>query len=103
MLFNASTPLIDRFGKTFIEKHRDGEEITITLGIVVVRTIDLILPEDKDIKAEDMRKRDILACKCMSQKEVELTAKEVAFLQYRVCNFGANIAGQLIKALEKGE
>ena len=101
MKFDTTKVLTDRLGKPIKEKQQDGEEVTITLGIVAVRTIDLVLEEDKEVKAEDMRKRDILACKIMSQPEVELTSKEVVFLSDRVCKFGANIAGQLIKELEK--
>ena len=100
MKFDTTKILTDRLGKAITEKTTDGE-LSITTGIVVVRAIDLQLPEDKDVKAEDHRKRDVLACKIMSQAEVELTAKEVVFIQERVCNFGTLIAGQIIKALEK--
>lgn len=100
MKFNTTIPLTDRFGDAITEKSRDGEERAITLGIAAVRAIDLVLPEDKEIKPEEIRKRDVLACKLISQNEVELTSKEISMLKERICNFGTNIAGQLIKVLD---
>ena len=100
MKFNTGIILTDRFGKVVEEKDSEGNIVIITLGIVAVRAIDLQLPQDKDIKPEEMRKLDNLACKIMSQTEVELTAREIVTLQERVCNFNALIAGQLIRALD---
>ena len=105
MKFDADRILTDRDGQPIEEPivkagKPTGESRTLTHGIVAVRAIDAQLPDDKELKPEDVRKRFILGARIMDGGLVDLKPDEAALIQKRACVFGIAIAGQVIAALD---
>lgn len=112
MKFNVKVPVIDRNKDTvtepvFVNGVRDTtkQPRTVTLGMLAIRAIDLQLPEDKDLKPDEVRKRFFLTTRLEAAADskdgtVDLTPEEVVLIQNRCVHFGLAVAGQLIVALD---
>lgn len=105
MKFDTDKVLINRDGDPmqepiFADGKATDEKRTLTHGIVALRAIDAQLPDDKDLKAEVVRKRFALGARIMAGGVIDLKPDEAVLIQERVCVFGVTVAGPIIEAID---